>query len=704
MSSINFIFFTDVQLFLQECRKNGKIQIRPLKCILSGLPRVGKTSVLLRLQGKMPQLQSGEILPSSGFETPVNITILEPTQFSTTTINSKGIWVVADTLTKEGHVLIQQTKQKNKSNSSEFIEAVANFSENSQHEPVETVLPTITEPARDVISHEPLDSERYELKPFDDTREFISHVLTSEGLPSLEDLEDSITVYFMDTGGQPEFHELFPPILHGPALHLIFFNASVDLDKPVEVHYCHKEKGIAEIKYPTKSSSIEILQQLLSSFYSLQQQTESQQSMAVLLGSYIDQFGEDESLRRTKINEVSNRLLKDLESTAFYKNGFLASPRTLINDKPIFLPIDNITASKEELEEIKEFLFNVFKDKKFKPITLPVTWAAFHLILRHKYEKSIGVCTLEECEDLAVSCGINRLDVPEVLKYLHNKLGTILYYEDVISLNKLVICDPNVLFHALSHLVTVSFAGSGPYHSTAEEVRKTGNISKGLLDEAKSLSNKASLLTVQHLINLLTRYKLIRKINEQTYFMPSLLLPDNELMSSFSADLLSGHSPPPLLITFKGGFIPVGVFSALVVQLLTHWEANSKSLYRNHVDFDAGSHIVELRSFFTFIEIRINASGYTSSSIYYQTRTIVMECLRVVLQTHHHTRIKELFETFYCPGSSSFQHPHTCIRNSKGYLKCNNTPKKCKEYEAPFPLSDIQRFWFEVNVLVYIIR
>ena len=517
----------------------------------------------------------------------------------------------------------------------------------------------------------------------------------------------------MDTGGQPEFHELFPPILHGPALHLIFFNASVDLDKPVEVHYCHKEKEIAEIKYPTKSSSIEILHQLLSSFYSLQQQTESQQktsqerksqqSMAVLLGSYIDQLGEDESLRRTKINEVSDRLLKDLESTAFYENGFLASPRTLVNDKPIFLPIDNITASKEELEEIKEFLFNVFKDKKFEPITLPVTWAAFHLILRHKYEKSTGVCTLEECEDLAVSCGINKVDVPEVLKYLHNKLGTILYYKDVIGLNKLVVCDPNVLFHALSHLVAVSFAGSGPYHSTAEEVRKTGKLSKDILDEAKSLSNKTSLLTVEHLINLLTHYKLIWKINEQTYFMPSLLLPDNELMSSFSADLLSGLSPPPLLITFEGGFIPVGVFSALAVQLLTHWEANSKSLYRNHIDFDAGSHIVELRSFFTFIEIRINASHYTSSSIYYQTHTIVMECLRVVLQIHHHTRDTKVFETFYCPGSSSFQHPHTCIRNRIGYLKCDNSPNKCKEYEAPFPLSDVQRFWFEVNALVYTI-
>ena len=449
--------------------------------MLRGLPRVGKTSFLVRLQGKKSLLQSGDIHPSSGFETPVNIQILEPTQFSTATISNKGIWVVADTLTKEGHVLIQQTKQKNQSH----CEAMPNV---SQYEPMET-------------EREHLDSEHYELSSFDETREFISHVLKSEGLESLEDLEESITIYFMDTGGQPEFHELFPPILHGPALHLIFFNASVDLDKPVEVHYCHKEKSIGSVEYTTNFSSIEVLHQLLSSFYCLQQQKESQQSISVLLGSYIDQLGENKS---QKIKEVSDRLSKVLEPTAFYENAFLIS-RKPENSNPIFLPIDNFTASEDELEEIKKFLLCVLY-KTFEQISLPVTWAAFHLILRHRYEKS--VCTLKECEDLAVSCGIDKKDVPAVLRYLHNNLGTILYYEDVNDLNELVICDPNVLFHGISHLVTVSFAGSGPYHTIAEKIRNTGEIPVHVLEGAKPL-NPNCPLKVTHLIKLLQHYKLV---------------------------------------------------------------------------------------------------------------------------------------------------------------------------------------------------
>ena len=49
-----------------------------------------------------------------------------------------------------------------------------------------------------------------------------------------------VSIYFMDTGGQPEFHELLPPLLRGPALHLIFFNASHDLTLTVEVHFRHE--------------------------------------------------------------------------------------------------------------------------------------------------------------------------------------------------------------------------------------------------------------------------------------------------------------------------------------------------------------------------------------------------------------------------------------------------------------------------------
>ena len=39
----------------------------------------------------------------------------------------------------------------------------------------------------------------------------------------------------LDIGGQPEFHEILPLLLHGMALNLIFFNVTHDLDSPYTV-------------------------------------------------------------------------------------------------------------------------------------------------------------------------------------------------------------------------------------------------------------------------------------------------------------------------------------------------------------------------------------------------------------------------------------------------------------------------------------
>ena len=71
------------------------------------------------------------------------------------------------------------------------------------------------------------------------------------------------------------------------------------------------------------------------------------------------------------------------------------------------------------------------------------------------------MCRLAECRALAKGCGLDEKDVPKVLQYIHQNLGTILFYEEVQGLNELVICDPNVLFKSIYHLIAVSFAGEG---------------------------------------------------------------------------------------------------------------------------------------------------------------------------------------------------------------------------------------------------
>jgi len=245
-----FLYFLpderDKDLFLEECKK-GEIEIHAVKCILSGLPRVGKTSFLFRLQGKKPPDECS----STGFERPVSISILEQTKINAAMIR-RGTWVHTDNVLEEGYHFLQQVKQKktlpeqattqNSSvHSSKPIEKpsdqpvintsldapvyVKKESVDLSIEPLETVSSAIVldQPVINTSLDVPAHVEKESVAHSNEPREAVSSAKLSEALPRefisdilknpssvqkiLEKLEESTTVYFMETGGQPEFHE-----------------------------------------------------------------------------------------------------------------------------------------------------------------------------------------------------------------------------------------------------------------------------------------------------------------------------------------------------------------------------------------------------------------------------------------------------------------------------------------------------------------
>ena len=146
-------------------------------------------------------------------------------------------------------------------------------------------------------------------------------------------------------------------------------------------------------------------------------------------------------------------------------------------------------------------------------------------IPHYRYKQSPGVCTLAKSTKHAVDCGIQGKDITTVLSYFHENLGTILYYEEVDSLKEFVICNPDVLFSGISRLVTISFAGCGEKHTAAKKIRETGEIPPHVLPIDTPLTPDCPL-TNQHLIDLLTHFKLITYLgnnDDPSLFMPCLL-------------------------------------------------------------------------------------------------------------------------------------------------------------------------------------
>jgi len=147
--------------------------------------------------------------------------------------------------------------------------------------------------------------------------------------------------------------------------------------------------------------------------------------------------------------------------------------------------------------------------------------------------------------------------------------------------------------------------------------------------------------------------------------MPCLLQPDTSV--ELSCELLQTLRIPPLLVRFDGSYIPIGVFSALVVKLSQGpWDPHQSTRYRNHILFKTGGiSSVELIVYLAYLEFRITNANQEEPKVIHEfcirVRETVVETLKSVLELYEHTRKATFQLGFYCPGSFLPDgQPHFC--------------------------------------------
>ena len=682
----------ELERLLGKYHSQQKIKHTSLKCLFNGPPRVGKTTLKKRLLKAIKNLiTSGVTSPSGGLEKPISVIIGETRECVTLVTESDVDWEHQHDLLDEAQTVLELIDQQPITN----YRSVSIHS-SDQFTPVPVlptpvtvlptpvlptpVLPTQVPPTPDSPTPVPsipvpqasilpdsdlLIPEEVVVDTNDAVKKLILQVLAGRGLRNIKDIEKTTTLYLMDIGGQPEFHEIMPVILDGPALHLVFFNLAFNLDDPIPIRFCQQDGNNSLITYNSSYTGKQMIFQLLSSLYYLSKGlSPDSEPAAVLIGTHLDQLKDQQEQGEHKIEEISDTLKELFSNVEFHNQAFLTYP-TKNEKSSVFIPVNNYSGEEEEIHHLQAFLRRVIDDR-FNPIELPSSWLLFHLILRDRYEKVPGVCTLKECQALSAGCGLDENDVPRVLRYIHQRLGTVLFYEEVQGLNELVICDPNVLFKGIYQLVAVSFGGERDHHTITTEIRKTGEIPERVLERISTQSSN-SLLTNQHIIELLKHYKLLTELHSDdriTYFMPCLLQPDYSFELSLQTLCL-----PPLLVRFDGNYIPVGVFSALVVKLSQSlWEPDKDTRFRNHILFHTDDIFpVELIVQPAYLEFRIRIASYKEEEpeeihrFCMEVRKTVVDTLKSILGLHEHTRKAKFQLGFYCPGSfQTGSQPHFC--------------------------------------------
>ena len=265
-----------------------------------------------------------------------------------------------------------------------------------------------------------------------------------------------------DIGGQPGFLEMLPALSSGPAMYLVFFDLSKDLDKPYKIPFSRDNTIITPYDaIHTVESTISQILSAISSVHCISpdssqlniakavefgekfQRFQQVQPVAALIGTHRDHLKENPEQKLDSIDKSLKKITKRFSK-------IIAHP----NSNRSFFAVDNLTGTDElDVGPIRNFLSSIFQSH-FKDASLPIRskWLWLSLILRREYR----IVSMVNCLKIAESLEMDKEEVDFALWYLHFCTGTLMYYPDIPDewFKNHIICSPQVVFDSISQLIS----------------------------------------------------------------------------------------------------------------------------------------------------------------------------------------------------------------------------------------------------------
>ena len=405
-------------------------------------------------------------------------------------------------------------------------------------------------------------------------------------------LDKSMTIFYTDTGGQPEFQEVLPALVAGPTIFLLIFSLAEGLDSKYKVVYrlsYSKESRGYESSFTVKEifmqclSSIASYHNALSHDVALLGSKSSVPPFSILaIGTHRDLVSEAE------VADINKKLRDLVEQTSLYRDGCIEY--STHDDEQLVITVDNYNYEVNDIASVKKVVEMIVTRKRDGEspyrIEFPVPWLALELFLRNLPESTV---TYEKCVEVAKKCNISEEHLPDCLWFLHHKTGTIRYYGSIKELKNTIIIQPSVIFEAVTEIIANTFTSENFANPQIRDFKTLGLFKRGTLQSYFKLHQDKLQISCDAFLALLYHLNILGPVHnpEYDYFLPCALVHAPDPPSEINLD--------PLLVVFKGGFVPKGVFSALLAYLLREmkWRIQhcnrSPLLYRNQASFYADS-------------------------------------------------------------------------------------------------------------------
>ena len=427
--------------------------------------------------------------------------------------------------------------------------------------------------------------------------ELVKLVEKSEGSKRFLELQ---WIHFIDSGGQPQFHEVLPAFIRNTTATIFVMKLSERLDEHPMIKYYDKDGQVCGKPFCHALTNEQMLQCCVRTILS-QPSKEGKYSKTLIVGTHRDKESSCSESRIEKNRKLIDMLVPSLKDQLVHYH---------LGTEVIF-PINAKKPKKQDHQVCAEIRKQI-EDKKNAPppYKIPIGW----FLLEQDIIKASkgGVISKSECLGIAALLNINAEALMAALQYFDN-LNIFLYYPSVLP--ELVFSNPQILLDKVTELVHFSYSlqtcsPPGAAEGVRQPRQKKGKAAaffsklvhfrsshssesppvalegkwlqfrdKGIVtlemfqDERFSAHYISKMFTSADLIKLLKHLLIIAQLSDTEYFMPSLLQmtsPD-ELVEKPPAP---SSSVVPLLVYFPAGCAQNGVFCALVVYLLSecHWE------------------------------------------------------------------------------------------------------------------------------------
>ena len=526
-------------------------------------------------------------------------------------------------------------------------------------------------------------------------------------------------LHMIDTGGQPEFMEVMPCLIHNSDLTILVLDLTKSLDAYPTLTF--HDDGTAFKKPIVSPRTIrQIIQQLARTMQAKQGKKKGvKNSKFLVIGTHKD------CVDKAKLSEVLSALNEELktiflpameEELIVFGEGKIVCAVNLLNpdrdDEKAFDSIrDSIVSAGIGIEIDTPLCLFMFEQDAIK-----------YAEEQKGKGRHVLVLSLEECLQVGARLKMGREIVQAALIYFHRH-NVFLYFRQILP--NLVFLDPQVPLDFVNNIVRFSYKAKsgaiGPL--TAQQIRfcSEGILTEELLQhECLSTSFIPNLYEPRHALNLFqhiftiaplsedssaatdSRQPLTARITEpakktatapgkapqvgKTEYLMMCLLPDKALNEIYKC-LPSSPQVSHLLVRFSNDCAPNGSFSNTVSCLISSFkwkishtrQRKAECLAHNIVTLQPQTTPVKvtLVNSTSYFEVHVNAGSTDDTPLeeYSEIRSTIFAALKKVFQTMQFEDI-EVEPAFLCPcDPTSAAHAATIFPESavttKSQLVCS---------------------------------